>query len=180
MNLTALNDHKIKDYNNLDPRYNLTIGDSSEYNKEIMPFQLKKVCHKDGEVCDVRKMLDIKYPPISRCWAQRYENCISVDQIDQMHKETCTECHIEVQKPEDIKEWRNIKGMRTKNINNNTFYDQHRISRINHPNITVDRSPDILEGFDQTDQNLCQPNIDRLTIFMLTVIMAIIVITRFR
>src|SRR5579872_2220683 len=81
---------KLIKYNNYDPRYNLTIRDSDEFNTEIYPFQIKKDCDK---ACTLKYELDTIYPPITRCWSQAYEHCFD---LESQYKNLCNGCTIDV------------------------------------------------------------------------------------
>ena len=69
---TLINKSSIISYHKDDPRYNLNIDDSSKYNKNIYPLHLSKKCHNKKNYGDFIKY---DYPPIDRCWGERYENC---------------------------------------------------------------------------------------------------------
>jgi hypothetical protein len=70
---------KIIKYNDNDPRYGFTIKDSDEFNTEIRPFQIKKICTDPCNGAWQRESLPLATGTLVRvplCWEQRYENCI--------------------------------------------------------------------------------------------------------
>lgn len=149
--MSGIDRYKIREYNNTDPRYNFTIGDSSKYNATIYPLHLEKKC-KDSEEFDdfFRK----SYPPIARCWGQGYENC---EQIKGPHGKNCqcSKCTIEIYgDPGSTVSWKTRQEFNPKNLHPNSFYDRTRISKITYPDLMVDRSPDVCATIKRThDKN---------------------------
>jgi hypothetical protein len=133
-----LDDNKLKKYIDKDPRYNFTIEDSDQFNKTIYPLHIKKVCKKNNK-------LDASFPRLTRCWGERYENCIdpkiimesnspgfnakfSKSFVEDAATSACTECNIDI--------YDNLvtdQPFKYKKQKTNIMYDQTRISKILHP-----------------------------------------------
>ncbi len=133
---------KIIDYRSDDPRYGFTIKNSNEFNETIYPFHIKKTCD-----CDFMKKLEETYPPITRCWAERYENCID---IMALHDQGCETCKINLyDNTKSTIGWdidsTFLDGFNPKKQDDNNFYDQTRISTVLNPELKIDRSPDITQ-----------------------------------
>lgn len=125
----SLRKNKIVRYNNKDPRYNLMIEDSDEYNMPIHPFQLEETC--DNE----RFRIYNPYRAIG-CGGHRYENCDET--VDDREFDTC---NLELRDPTEIKT-RRIRLSDYAKLNNNSFYPDTRISKILNPNVEINNSPD--------------------------------------
>lgn len=144
-----MNKYKIINYNNFDPRYNLTISDSDEYNVNIYPLLIKKQCNDSDEF---KKFLEYDYPSIARCWGERYENCADLSQLNMKYHNNnnnrciCSRCRLSLYK--DIGStitWNDLREFNPKKLNNNNFYDQ---TRIMNGDLIVDNStPDTNLGF---------------------------------
>ena len=94
-----MNSNKFTRYNNRDPRYNFTIEDSTQYNKNIYPFHIKKKCSES-----YNKYKE-QHPEISKCWGQGYEHCAAST------KEQCSKI---------------MKPYNNEGINDNSEYDSDR------------------------------------------------------
>lgn len=111
-----LDKNKLVEYSDRDPRYNLTISDSSHYGIAILPLQLKQLC-VNGKYTDTKSNNydDELITPIDE-----YENNIA-----------------------------DISDFVPKKLNTNVFYSDTMISKIDNPDLEIDRSPDI--NFTDTD-----------------------------
>jgi hypothetical protein len=141
----ALHMDKITSYYDKDPRYGFVIKDSDEYNTPISPFPIK---HK----CKIHKK---SYDPTLRagCDSQRYEHCIQ-DPFNDKY----ISCNISL---EDLSNKTSVLGDRQfipKTLNNNTFYSDTRISKLNNPTLTIDYSPDTIKKSNKIDRS----NIEKL------------------
>jgi len=153
--MNRIDDSKIINYNDDDPRYGFTIKDSDEYNESIYPIGLKRDC---TDKCIFMQAIKDKYPLVTRCWGERYENCID---IYTMHDLYCKRCKEKVYNPDSptfddnptisrntrssISNDKNIlRNFTPKNINNNTFYDKSWINKY-------DINTESIENFNHTD-----------------------------
>lgn len=140
--MNHLKKSKIIDYRSDDPRFGFTIKNSNEFNETIYPFHIKKTCN-----CEFMKKLEETYPPITRCWAERYENCID---IMALHDQGCEICKINLYPDAtatigwDV-DSESFDKFTPKKQDVNNFYDQSRISKILNPSLEIDRSPDIAQ-----------------------------------
>lgn len=159
-----MNRYKIKEYSDRDPRYNFTIEDSDEYTKNIYPLLLKKKCNNTKEF---EEYLRNRYPPIARCWGERYENCADLSNIypTESYKRhgkacACSRCRMGVYTDvESTVTWEDLKDFNPKKLNKNNFYDQGWIRKDNPMNLVVDnRSPDTC----QIDKHREHDRIDRI------------------
>lgn len=138
--MNHLKKSKIIDYRSDDPRFGFTIKNSNEFNETIYPFHIKKTCD-----CKFMEKLKEMYPPVTRCWAERYENCVD---LQALHDEGCEICKINVyDNAKSTIGWdiasESLDGFNPKKLDDNNFYDQTQISTILNPEIEIDRSPDI-------------------------------------
>jgi hypothetical protein len=147
MSCANIKDNNIKLYNNTDPRYNFTIKDSDEFNTDILPLFLKKTCKNKKE----QEKIHTEYPMITRCWGQRYENCIEPDMTTRMDKygfnivdnidndnsknnKVCASCEFNTYDNVDHEiSWINDNVFTPRKINNKVFYDMPYVSKITHP-----------------------------------------------
>lgn len=131
---------KIINYNDNDPRYGFTIKDSYEYNESINPIGLNRSCN---DKCNFLKEIEAKYPPITRCWGERYENCVDINTVHDIKCERCkdnTYCpdgptilinaSISNETRSRISDKKDIdKHFKPRVLNNRTFYDKSRINK---------------------------------------------------
>ena len=177
--MNHLKKSKIIDYRSDDPRFNFTIKNSDEFNETIYPFHIKKTCD-----CEFMKKLKETYPPVTRCWAERYENCVD---LMALHDAGCKICKIVLY--DDAKStsgWdvdsESLDGFEPKNQKDNDFYDQTRISTVLNPTLQIDRSPDIgefvnkkIEHFD--NQTLIFTNKEKALIFFVILVIIVFIIS---
>lgn len=99
-----MKEYKIRKYGKDDPRYELLIQDSDNYNKDIQPLFIQRS--------------DTSYyiPEIKKCWSEKYESCIDYHNPDY----TATTPYDVVHNDEE-------SCYTLKDINDNFFYDQSRI-----------------------------------------------------
>ena len=138
--MNHLKESKMVTHRSDDPRFNFTIKNSNQFNETIYPFHIKKTCD-----CAFLKKLEDTYPPVTRCWAERYENCID---IMALHDLGCEICRINLY--EDTRstigwdtESESLTGFQPVKQDQNNFYDQSRFSVIQYPGLEIERSPDI-------------------------------------
>lgn len=175
--MNHLKKSKIIDYRSDDPRFNLTIKNSNQFNETIYPFHIKKTCD-----CNFMKKLEETYPPITRCWAERYENCVD---LMSLHDQGCEICKINLyDNARSTISWdidsESLDGFYPAKLDNNNFYDQTRISKITNPMINIDRSPDISrftnnnhEHFESNDKTLAITQKEKVIIFFIFLILII-------
>lgn len=153
--MNRIDESKIINYNDDDPRYGFTIKDSDEYNERIYPIGLKREC---SDKCRFMQSIKDKYPQVTRCWGERYENCVD---IYTMHNLYCKRCKEKLYDPDSPTIDNNpaisrntrssisnekdfLKNFAPKSMNNNIFYDKSWINKhnLNMENIeTFDRNP---------------------------------------
>lgn len=104
-----LSKDKLVEYSGLDPRFNLTISDSSHYGIAILPLQLKQLC-VNGKYVDTK--------------GETYNDFLAKP-IDEFEDELS-----------------DISHFVPKKLNTNVFYSDTMISKIDNPDLEIDRSPD--------------------------------------
>lgn len=167
----SLDNNKYIKFPDNDPRFGFTIKDSDEFNETIRPLQIEKKCNRS---CKLRDQLNKSIPMINRCWGQRYENCVD---INTMHNEKCLECDYNVRSvsvidPEEL-DWTDEEPQ-FKKLNNNVIYDQTRISKVLHPDIVVNNSYELNEGFDSN--NILESLIDPKILVIICILLLILLI----
>ena len=154
-------DKKKVDYNRYDTRYQRIVKDLDQYTKNIYPFQLKKRCNESE---NMKLVLNKKYPPVARCWGERYENCATLHTLADMdmnddkwdvENDFCSQCGINTYPTvESTISWTNINDFKPKNINDSNFYDQGWIIKDKDPHLTVEkRKPDTCFIIEKDDVN---------------------------
>lgn len=129
----ALHKSKITSYYENDPRYSFTIKDSDEYNTPALPFNIRQKY----------TIHDRSFDPILRagCDGQRYEHCVQ-DPFDDKYISCDTQFTTQFDDvPSDFEASRFVP----KKMNNNTFYSDTRISKLENPHVVIDYSPDTPE-----------------------------------
>lgn len=147
MNTFGVSSNKVKvtKYPDTDTRYGFMIQDSDEYNTRIYPLGMEEKCRSKGPKYDGRPI-----PQAVGCVGERYENCIDLKKFDKEF----VECDFSVYAPVDDDDMldvrldsysrgrKNTKKFVPKKLNNNSFVDKTRLSKILYPNLKIDRSPD--------------------------------------
>lgn len=127
---------KISTYSNKDTRYGFMIQDSDEYNTKIYPFGMKEKCRFNGPFYGSSDKI---IPQAVGCVGERYENCLELRKYD---KEFAG-CEFSLYGFDDIGKMEQTEKFIPRKLNNNTFIDKIRLSKIKYPNLMIDRSPDI-------------------------------------
>lgn len=154
MSCVNIKKSNIKLYNNIDPRYNFTIKDSNEFNTDILPLFLKKNWKNNKQ----RNQINTKYPMITRCWAQRYENCIdpnlatsmdkygfnivdNIDNVNSKNDKICANSEFDTYDSVDSEiSWLDDNSFIPRKINNEVFYDMPYVNKITHPIYDINAS----------------------------------------
>lgn len=145
MNANGVTSDKVKvtKYSDTDTRYGFMIQDSDEYNTRIYPLGMKETCHSKNPT-----YVGDAIPQAVGCVGQRYENCLELDKHDKEY----VECDFSLYSSVDdtfpyyldnqTNKRKDVKKFVPKKINENSFIDKSRLSKIAYPNLLIDGSPD--------------------------------------
>lgn len=120
----ALNRNKITTYNDKDPRYTFTIQDSNEYNTSILPFRFTSHC--------TERVIPTDPTLFTSCDSQRYEHCVHNSLDDKYIK-----CDLTIDNNNNHE-----KYFIPKIQNDDSYYFDTYVSKLENPDLEIDYSPD--------------------------------------
>jgi len=173
--MTDRNNDKVKitRYPDTDTRYGFMIQDSDEYNTRIYPLGIReKCCPQSGN-----RIL----PQAVGCVGERYENCMQYKKYNNEY----VGCDLDVYVGADYLLGNDSSDNQKvlKKLNNNSFIDKTRLSKITYPDLDIDRSPDVSKKILEQFSN--HRNITPLTspktyfyLFIVAVILTILMYVR--
>ncbi len=182
--MTDRNNDKIQitRYPDTDTRYGFMIQDSDEYNTRIYPLGIReKCCPQAGNGI----LLNRTPPQAVGCVGERYENCTEYKKYNKEYVGCDLDVYVgaDYLLDDDSSDESSDNQKVLKKLNNNSFIDKTRLSKISYPDLDIDRSPDVSQKILEQFSN--HRNITPLTspktffyLFIVAVILTILMYAR--